>query len=588
MQYEVFIPAVDENGFDVTLVVDAINWMAALKTGLERCGESPNAVRSVVCDIQADQSIHVTDAASMRIFKLRELPQEEEAPPEPSPEATALPTVALPTVDALLTHEPPTIQPPEPEPAPEPEPQPSASATRIYQSVEASSLEDEQEAARDLLPPSQDEPSGPPLDAVALPLEPSLPNHRGTAPIPRFLPAEERDTNSVTAPISAEVRQALAQEDQAQRGPSPTLEPRPELAKPACVTPEDPTPEPEPTPEPTPEPAPEPTPEPATEPESGTSPTEDTARLVAEELEAQIRADRQVKEVTPEPAPAEAKPEPKPEPEPEPEPAPTPALPPEPEPAKKEGRVFHPSSRTIIGEMPAVHFGQARISAKAREQAVQSEDQDSSGSEVDSSAATVARVLRESHTRSSSGIKARPTIQIGVVDVHAQVADNALEDIFLEIPPIFDGMKIPDAADFVLDLAMEKIKSESGSVMFATSQGDELFFATTRGPRAADVKDYRLPMGEGVGGFVAREGVSLLIADVEQDERFYEAISRSIGYKVTSIICAPIQHESRVYGCIELINPTDRGTYSNAQVDALKYIGEQFGQMIMETHMRQD
>lgn len=514
MQYEVFIPAPDENGFDVTLVVEAHNWMAALKTGLERCGEGAHAVRSVVCDIQADNSVHVTDAGSMRVFRLKPLPEPAPTPPPDRP-TLERPTEALPTLQAhapaftapipILTQaiyqvevSTPAPRPaPEPEPAPEPAPEPEQAA--------APAPEPEPETV--LVPPPEPTPTlpsrapSPPdlaaLDAVALPLEPPSPEPPPLASPPS--PELPADLNKVTAPVPANFREVLARELAHELTQPPAQAPAPEpkviLAQPTTPTP-----------------------------------------TVA---------------------------------------APTAAPPLEAPPAP---RTFHPTSRTIIGEMPAVHFGQARISSQAKEKGVVSTPD----------SGTIARVLREQHTHSGADLKARPTIQIGRIDIQTQVADNALEDVFLEIPPIFDGMSIAEAADFVLNLAMDKIRSESGSILFTTSKGDELFFATTRGPKAADVKDYRIPMGEGVAGFCAREGVCLLIADVKSDLRFYEAISRSMGYEVTSLLCAPIQYQRRVYGCIELINPTDRSTYSHAQLNALKYMGEEFGQMIMETHMRQE
>lgn len=73
MQYEVFIPSKDPDGFDVTLVVEAANWMKALRTGLARTTKEDTPVRNVLCDIQSDNAVHVTDLETNRIFKIREL-----------------------------------------------------------------------------------------------------------------------------------------------------------------------------------------------------------------------------------------------------------------------------------------------------------------------------------------------------------------------------------------------------------------------------------------------------------------------------------------------------------------------------------
>src|SRR5690554_4529425 len=90
MLYEVFIPSAEADGFDESITVDAENWMAALKSGLERTGEGGDIVRNLMCDIKDDNSIHVTDATTRRVFVLHELDEEVEE----------LATVLTPAVDA--------------------------------------------------------------------------------------------------------------------------------------------------------------------------------------------------------------------------------------------------------------------------------------------------------------------------------------------------------------------------------------------------------------------------------------------------------------------------------------------------------
>jgi len=83
MFYEVFIPSTESEGFDVTMTVEADNWMQALKAGLARTGEGEDAIRNVMCDIKDDNSIHVTDATSRRVFVLKEMGDEgEESAPQ--------------------------------------------------------------------------------------------------------------------------------------------------------------------------------------------------------------------------------------------------------------------------------------------------------------------------------------------------------------------------------------------------------------------------------------------------------------------------------------------------------------------------
>ena len=74
--FEVHIPA-GPGGFNTTLKVQADNWMAALKAGLQKLGEQGAASQNVMVDIQDDNSIHVTDSTTNRVFRIRELTDEE-------------------------------------------------------------------------------------------------------------------------------------------------------------------------------------------------------------------------------------------------------------------------------------------------------------------------------------------------------------------------------------------------------------------------------------------------------------------------------------------------------------------------------
>ena len=67
---------------NVTFRVDADNWMAALKTGLAKLGEQGLAANNVLVDVQEDNSLHVTEVVSGRVFRIRELSDQEAAQAE--------------------------------------------------------------------------------------------------------------------------------------------------------------------------------------------------------------------------------------------------------------------------------------------------------------------------------------------------------------------------------------------------------------------------------------------------------------------------------------------------------------------------
>ncbi|MEM6731785.1 MAG: hypothetical protein AAF658_09520, partial [Myxococcota bacterium] len=117
--FELFIPATDDNGFNVTARIQADNWMHALRNGLSKLGEGVD-VRNVLCDINAE-GIDVTEPSSGRVFRIREL-GEDAAPAEAPPAAAAPPAASAPPAAGAP---PPAVAPP---PAASAAPPPAAAA----------------------------------------------------------------------------------------------------------------------------------------------------------------------------------------------------------------------------------------------------------------------------------------------------------------------------------------------------------------------------------------------------------------------------------------------------------------------------
>lgn len=351
MIYEVFIPSTQQDAYDTTITVEAGNWMTALRSGLDRTGETDTDIRGVMCDIKDDNTIHVTDASTRRVFVLKEVDPEHDASASPSP-AQVLPRRSAP---------------------------PRTPVDSIDSSTEL------------MFDPSE-------------PIEPAA-------------------AAEVLAPVP-------------------------------------------------------------------------TRKNVGEET-------------------------------------------------------------SFVSDDGFVRIGSSNYKALR---------ETGSGQQ--------ARVLDEKRTKSSE----MPALDYARHETPS-VSENILEDIFLEIQDI-NNMTMEDAVNYIMDMAMAKIPSDSGSILFAELDGKELYFATARGPKAQEVMTYRVPMGQGIVGFCAREGVSLAISDVTRDPRFHRSVSESLNYEVSSLVCVPIQDNGRLYGCIELLNRQQSSTYSTNEANALIYMGNQFGQYI--------
>ncbi len=155
--------------------------------------------------------------------------------------------------------------------------------------------------------------------------------------------------------------------------------------------------------------------------------------------------------------------------------------------------------------------------------------------------------------------------------------EDLLAEVFERVQDIYTKPDESSALYYLLDLALEKVPCESGSVFKADMATGDLSFLAVRGPKAKDLLASKLivPAGAGIVGFCATEGVSLAISDAEKDPRFYSAITEKLNYETRSMLCAPMMTHGRTFGCIQLLNKKDSPTFTEHEVGLLSYIAHQ-------------
>jgi len=158
-----------------------------------------------------------------------------------------------------------------------------------------------------------------------------------------------------------------------------------------------------------------------------------------------------------------------------------------------------------------------------------------------------------------------------------QAVDDMLSDVFLRVTELAKKKSVEEAMSFILDLAMEKVPCESGSVLKADGFSGDLSFVTARGPKAQEVMRSKMivPAGVGIAGFCASEGVSVAVSDVQKDPRFYAAVGEKLGYETKSLACSPMMTHGRSFGCVQLINRKGGPQFLEHEVGVLSYLSHQ-------------
>jgi len=134
--------------------------------------------------------------------------------------------------------------------------------------------------------------------------------------------------------------------------------------------------------------------------------------------------------------------------------------------------------------------------------------------------------------------------------------DPAKFGTLIEISALINS-KYGDATSLltqILESATRLTEGEASSLILRDKDTGKLRFEIALGPKGRDVKKFLLNPGEGIAGWVALHGRSLIVNDTDTDSRFYPDISKSIGYPTYSILAVPMRMRDETVGVIEILN----------------------------------
>jgi diguanylate cyclase (GGDEF)-like protein len=129
----------------------------------------------------------------------------------------------------------------------------------------------------------------------------------------------------------------------------------------------------------------------------------------------------------------------------------------------------------------------------------------------------------------------------------------------------------------VLETIMAKINAflrpDTYSLLMLDEKSNELYYQLAAGVGATKLKDVRVRLGEGIGGWVAEHGEVVLIEDVAREPRFtVEDETWHAGAQ--SIICVPVKGRGRVLGVIELVNSSSEQHFHEDDIPILANLAD--------------
>jgi len=147
-------------------------------------------------------------------------------------------------------------------------------------------------------------------------------------------------------------------------------------------------------------------------------------------------------------------------------------------------------------------------------------------------------------------------------------------DILREIgKTLTSTLELDQVLNIIMDTIAGLYEPRDWSLLMVDEEQADLYFAIVVGEAADELKDMRLKIGEGVAGWVAKNGEPVVITEAYKDERFAKWVDEKSGFKTDSLICVPLISKGRTLGVIELLNIA-RSEEARENIDILESLAD--------------
>lgn len=123
--------------------------------------------------------------------------------------------------------------------------------------------------------------------------------------------------------------------------------------------------------------------------------------------------------------------------------------------------------------------------------------------------------------------------------------------------------------------AMNVLHTRAGTLYLLDAGTEELIFEVSLGEKAASLHHRRMPLSQGIAGWVASTGQAIAIADAQQDKRWAQEIASTVGYRPQTMLVVPLQLHDEVIGVLQLLDKEGGTTFTAADMETLGLFAQQ-------------
>jgi GAF domain-containing protein len=127
----------------------------------------------------------------------------------------------------------------------------------------------------------------------------------------------------------------------------------------------------------------------------------------------------------------------------------------------------------------------------------------------------------------------------------------------------------------IVDAAARLFGAAASSIALVDEGQQTLQFRVATGAGSEEVVGMRIPIDEGIAGYVAMTGQPMAVSSVQEDPRFARETAKKTGYVPRSVLAMPLICDDRVIGVIEVLDKINAPSFGMQDMELLGIFARQ-------------
>lgn len=134
------------------------------------------------------------------------------------------------------------------------------------------------------------------------------------------------------------------------------------------------------------------------------------------------------------------------------------------------------------------------------------------------------------------------------------------------------GQELDDLYNSIVEASKDVLEAEAAFLLLYRREDNLLYFRSTTDDAMKHMLGISIRENSGFAWDVFRSRKSMVVNDVNLDERFYNGIDLDTGYITRNIICTPMMARDEFVGVLEIANKTGMKTFSSLDMKLIEII----------------